>query len=363
MKNDIEKLIELKNKAGTHSPSIEEIKKVLSYNPVKHDFCFLSNPYATELVIKEIEGKIDLFNLLEQYPANNEFVCKNISILEGLNYKNMVVGNGAIEAISWVARESKNNKILINAPTFSSYYEFYENYHLETNNLMTAKEILNSAENNNCNDILIIYPNNPDGSYMDLDELKILINQEKYRIILDESFSHFLPNYKEYRDFIKNSNKENFILIKSLSKDFGVAGARLGFLYSNNKEILKSSKKYTTWNLNNLAVLISKVISTKEFGNEYEKVRCKFNNERDEFYKELLKVDDIEVKKSGANFFLIKSNKFSQKFVFTMLVKYGLYVRTMVDKIGLDEKSIRVASRKKSENDFFLKVLKEELNA
>ena len=44
-------LRKLKNNAGSHSPSPKEIFASLGYNPIKHDYCFLSNPYATDLVV------------------------------------------------------------------------------------------------------------------------------------------------------------------------------------------------------------------------------------------------------------------------------------------------------------------------
>ena len=189
--NDIKKLINLKKSAGSHSPSIKEIEKTLGYNPVRHDFCFLSNPYATELLIQELENKIDLFKLLEQYPASNSYVAKNISLLEELPHENIVVGNGAIECITWLAQQSHDRTLLIPLPTFSTYYEYFDNYKYSNKTLKTADDYLNEAEVNKCDDILVIYPNNPDGNYLPLDELVKLINGTDKRIIIDESFSHF----------------------------------------------------------------------------------------------------------------------------------------------------------------------------
>ena len=51
-KQIIEKLLRIKKYSGNHSPSLKEIEAVVGYNPVKIDACFLSNPYATDLIYK-----------------------------------------------------------------------------------------------------------------------------------------------------------------------------------------------------------------------------------------------------------------------------------------------------------------------
>ena len=175
-------------------------------------------------------------------------------------------------------------------------------------------------------------------------------------------FLIFLPNYKEYRKAISKTKRENFVLIKSMSKDFGIAGVRLGYIYTQNNNLKQILKKYTTWNVNTLAVQISDVFAKENFKEEYENVRELYNSERDAFYLQLCKFKNLSVRKSGANFFLLTSKIFTEEFVFKLLVKYGLYVRTMSDKKGLGENSIRVASRKSCENQKIIKMLEIELN-
>ena len=44
----------LKDNSGTHSPSISTILDVVGEDTISIDACFLSNPYATELFIKNL---------------------------------------------------------------------------------------------------------------------------------------------------------------------------------------------------------------------------------------------------------------------------------------------------------------------
>ena len=84
-----------------------------------------------------------------------------------------------------------------------------------------------------------------------------------------------------------------------------------------------------------------------------------FFHARKELMADLSKISNIEVFPTQANFFLIKyDQKKRPDLVYEMLLNDGIYVRTMSDKVGLDNSYIRVAVRKISENKFFVNALK-----
>jgi len=364
----VEVLKKLKNDAGTHSPSPKEIVSSLGYNPIIYDFCFLSNPYATDLVVDHfhsiLNNKEDIFSLLESYPANSNYVANNICKFENLMPEYMVIGNGAIQAIDWVCNGWNLNKLLIPIPTFSSYYEllnkdyvFNDSFWLKAD--LDYKELIRNADQNNCDSILLIYPNNPTGEAINIENLKSLIkNLGNKKLIIDESFSHFLSNYNDFKIFRNEVKNNNVVFIKSMSKDFGIAGLRLGYLYTQDKNLIDYAKSKTTWNLNNFSVLFSEFLINKEFIEKYEQARIEYISNRDYFYHELKKIEIIKVFPTQANFFLIQFNfKEYPNLVYDLLLKYGIYIRTMEDKVGLDSSYIRVASRKKEDNNLFIKSL------
>lgn len=359
----------LKENAGSHSPSPKEIVAALGYNPIKHDFCFLSNPYATDLVVERFNSKFSepssFFPLLEAYPASSKYVAKHIASFEGLNAENMVVGNGAIQAIQWVCECWNLKNLLIPTPTFSTYYELLENKYSFTTEFwmsgnLTASNLLTLANKNNCDSILLIQPNNPSGEAMSINELKYLVeNLEGKKLIIDESFSHFLSNYNEYKFFRNNLKMKDVVFIKSMSKDFGIAGLRLGYLYSFDEELLKIASFKTTWNLNNFSVLFSEFLTDDNFITHYWNARVKYLDDKSIFLNELNSINSINVFPSQSNFFLLKFDSVKiPELVFDLLLDFGVYVRTMEDKIGLNSSYIRVASRRKSENILFVNAYK-----
>lgn len=363
-------LKELKADSGSHSPSTKEIEFCLGYNPIKHDFCFLSNPYATDLVVDALHSMLSdrniMFGFLESYPASSKYVSKNIAEFEGLNPEFVVVGNGAVQAIEWVCEGWGLQRLLIPIPTFSTYYEFLGDKCVFTDELwlggnVTASNLLNLADKYSSDSILLIYPNNPTGEAISLDELKSLTAQLGGRkLIIDESFSHFTSSYQDYSEFRNSLCNENIVFIKSMSKDFGVAGLRLGYLYAFDQSLLSFANKKTTWNLNNFSVAFSDLLANMSFKERYLEARKSYIDAREEFYIKLKQLPEIDVYPSEANFFLIKIRQNAYPdIVYDLLIDYGIYVRTMEDKIGLSDSYIRVASRRHEDNLFFINCLVE----
>ena len=100
----------------------------------------------------------------------------------------------------------------------------------------------------------------------------------------------------------------------------------------------------------------------KDFEEEYEKVRKRYIEEAQAFFKELANIKGIKVYPSMANFALVEllDGTTSADFVARFLIKYGIYTRTGSDKIGLNGEFVRIAGRKKEENDYILEAMKNE---
>ena len=66
-----------------------------------------------------------------------------------------------------------------------------------------------------------------------------------------------------------------------------------------------------------------------------------------------------------ANFVLLelKNGLKADDFVTALLVKYGIYVRTCSDKIGLEGEYVRLASRTKEENTYIIQSLQDFFNS
>ncbi|MEE9438577.1 MAG: aminotransferase class I/II-fold pyridoxal phosphate-dependent enzyme, partial [Saprospiraceae bacterium] len=182
-------------------------------------------------------------------------------------------------------------------------------------------------------------------------------------LILDESFIHFAY---EGADLYQISNQElikqypNLLIIKSMSKDFGIAGIRAGYGIMSKENVAKLLSNGYLWNVSGLADYFFKVYSEQKFTEEYEIVRKKYIMNTLMFLNELNGLETIKTYPSKANFALIEITNGMSSFDFTMelLINHGVYVRDCSDKIGLKGEFIRVASRSFEENLKILEAIK-----
>ena len=177
---------QLKEASGSHSPSVFTLSEELSELNIIVDACFLSNPYATDLFVefltKDLIETGKLRSVLEFYPSQNDVIAASIGNAINVPKENIFVGNGAVEAIQAVMHQFVESKIIVNIPTFSSYYEYARKdtkvvyYQLEKKNsyALDTENYLEFVNKNNPDSVVIINPNNPSGSYLKYNELRFL---------------------------------------------------------------------------------------------------------------------------------------------------------------------------------------------
>ncbi len=362
------KIRQLKANAGTHSPSIQTIVNELPELNIDVDACFLSNPYATELFLEYIDKELiatnKLRDVLEFYPSQNVVLADVVGKSIDVDPRNIFIGNGAIEIIQVVLHNFVEKKIIVNIPTFSSYYEFarpdtevvFYKLDKDKNFVLNPDHYIEFVKENSPDTIILINPNNPDGGYTKYKDLRYIIQelQEVKNIIIDESFIHFAFEDEELKllsatELFKEFN--NVIVIKSMSKDFGIAGIRAGYGLLPEHKVSELLSNGYLWNSNGLAEYFFRLYNNQEFFEKYEKVRKKYIAEAQEFFTELSTIPGIKVYPSMANFALIElEDVTSADFVSKLLIKYGIYTRTGSDKIGLVGEFIRIAGRTREEN-------------
>ncbi|NUU95857.1 aminotransferase [Marinitoga sp. 1135] len=332
------------------------------------DFCYLVNPYyPNEKLIHEIQANFK--NLLINYPSgldvNNLLVSKYFNI----NKENIVIGNGAAELIKSLLNNI-SGKLGIIRPTFDEYANRY-NY----NNLIeyipenedfkyTAEDIKKFFDDKTISNLLIINPDNPSGNYIPKEKMLNLIKWSKEKninIILDESFIDFIES-EENGSLLENDllkNNTNLIIIKSISKSFGVPGLRLGILATYNSELIEKIKKeLPIWNINSFAEFYLQII--EKYNDDYNKAIKKFKLARSKMYEQLSKIDNLRVIPSEANYFMCELLNFNaQKLAEILLNDYNILIKVLNSKKGIKGEFIRVAIRTEKENEILINAIKD----
>jgi histidinol-phosphate/aromatic aminotransferase/cobyric acid decarboxylase-like protein len=372
---------QLKSESGSHSPSLTDLLCKCQFLKINIDACFLSNPYATDLFFEYLNLEViqtdKLRNLLEFYPSQNRSIAKSLSGRIGIDAKNIFIGNGAIEIIQAIFHQFNTGRTLINIPTFSSYYEFikdtknviFNQLKKEEHYKLNIIDFIKTVKEHLPDTIVLINPNNPDGNFIDSKNLELLLVELKdvKNVILDESFVHFANNEDGDYQLISSdkliSKYPNLILIKSLSKDFGIAGIRCGYAIMNEEKVNTLLNNGYLWNSNGIAEYFFRLYSQSDFFEKYNNVRIRYILETQEFHRQLKKIPNILIYSSQANFFLIEllNGKSASSLQAQLLYRYGIYVRNCEDKIGLEGEFLRIASRTLEQNMIIISALKEIL--
>jgi histidinol-phosphate/aromatic aminotransferase/cobyric acid decarboxylase-like protein len=164
-------------------------------------------------------------------------------------------------------------------------------------------------------------------------------------IIVDESFIDFAgdpdPSLVPVADRF-----HNLLIVRSMSKNYGVPGLRLGFCYSRNRAMLERLRRLTpTWNLNILAEYFLTLLPGSSAA--YRESLAQVNSDVAVLSEALSAIPGISVYPTGSNFVLIRIDGgfTAAELQARLLDDHLMYVRDCSNKVGLDDRHVRVASQ------------------
>ena len=338
--------------------------------PKMLDYCYLVNPYFNNSrIIDEMEAYFR--TLIAEYPSGMKVNALLASKCWGIKEEYVIPGNGAAELIK-ALMELLPGTLGIIRPTFEEYPNRRNKEELVTfipkNNeyRYTAKDLMDYFGEHHTDNILLINPDNPSGNFIPIDDVVALAawcQNQNIRLIVDESFVDFSKDF-ENNSLIHNNILESYpqlVVMKSISKSYGVPGIRLGILCSADTNLISQMKKMVSiWNINSFAEYFMQIFNKYE--KDYKRACEKFIEEREDFEQKLRKINFLRVMPSQANYFLceILPPKSANELVLTMLRKYNILVRDCSDKQGFDGKQyMRIAVRSHEDNSRLIEALKE----
>ena len=338
--------------------------------PKMLDYCYLVNPYFNKSrIIDEMEAFFK--TLIAEYPSGMKVNSLIASQCWGVKEEYIIPGNGAAELIK-ALMELLPGTLGITRPTFEEYPNRRNKEELITfipknsDYRYTIKDLMDFFGKNHADNILLINPDNPSGNFIPIDDVITFAawcQHQDIRLIVDESFVDFSVGY-ENNSLLCDTILEAYpqlIVIKSISKSYGVPGIRLGILCSADTAIITKMKKMVSiWNINSFAEYFMQIFTKYE--KDYKRACEKFITEREDFEKKLKEISFLRVMPSQANYFLceILPPKSANQLVLTMLKKYNILVRNCSNKQGFDGKQyMRIAVRSHEDNSKLITAFKE----
>ncbi len=304
------------------------------------------NPYGASKevlwALKELNG-----TRISRYPHYGELIDKVAQRFKVLPDE-ILVTNGADEALSVVINTflDKDEELLCFMPTFSMPLIYAQSAgakikHVDyyTKWLFDADKLIEQVDDKT-KMIYISSPNNPTGECASRADIeKILSKFPNVGLILDITYINFSHNPDEYYSLVRDY--DNIFIVKSFSKDLGLAGLRLGAIASRKQNILSCKKIISPFSVN-IAAVCAGIASLNDV--EYENfIKEQTKASRDALYEGFGEMG-FKPCKSEANFILCDFGKYCD-FVFQKLISKGIITKNF-QKGSILETYLRITTPK-----------------
>lgn len=313
-----------------------------------------------EEVIKNIQ-EIVKYSQVNVYPdPTAEKLKEELARYCGVVPTNIFVGNGSDEIIHLImlAFINKGDVVAYPHPSFAMYSVYSkiagaveipvrlrEDYNYDVDSFIKVIEKYQPKLVFLCN------PNNPTGSVIEREDIIKIIQKSNGIVVVDEAYFEFYGN-----TIVDAINEfENLIVLRTLSKAFGLAGLRVGYAVANENILKYLNLVKSPYNINSL----SQIIALKVLRTDVLKERINYIlEERKRLIKELGKIPGVKVYPSKTNFILVKFK--DADYVYKGLLERGILVRDFSKVEGL-EGALRITVSSREANDYLINGLKELL--
>ena len=280
----------------------------------------------------------------------------------GIEPEAILVGNGSTELIHLIARAflSPGETAVIFTPTFGEYaaacrlggvFPVCIPSHREAEFRWDLPDALNRIAVLKPSLVFVCNPNNPTGTYLGEDEVGQIgkVMDSHGLLVLDEAYRSFVDKRWSSQALLRMGN---VVLLRSMTKDYGLAGLRLGYLLAAPAVVAKVGKFQYSWSVSAAAQAAGLV--ALDHPRHVERGRRMVGASKN-FLEGTLNRMGLECLPSAANFLLIRVGDAS-RLRLELLKRYKICVRDC-GSFGLPE-HIRVGVRTIEDSRRLVRALK-----
>ena len=321
------------------------------------------NVLSIPSVKKELVEALDTFKP-QLYPrpmADN--LRKAISGYIGCDEDEIICGNGGDEMINYLLNTFLNpgDKILVHTPTFDMYEltgEVLGASAVKVKDLTGYRRdregILEAVKKYQPKMTVICNPNNPTGDLLPASFIEEVLKAAENIVFVDEAYMEFAQQ-ESVIGLVKKY--PNLVVLRTLSKAFGLAGMRCGYLVAQKDLIEAIAKVKAPYNLNAFTQLFAPIVLKHR--DEIFKVRDEIVKERNRLYEELVKIPGLTVYPSCTNFLLVQVQVKHEE-IFKALKENDVLVKIYRNSAEIPN-GYRISVTTKEVDDILLSVFRKEL--
>ncbi len=322
------------------------------------DFSVSLNPFGPPPGIREALDGVSITDYPDSESAElTQLLAKKLD----LSLERILIGNGSTELIRLItsAYLDTGDRVLMPRITYAEYEVashiagaevITQPVREETNFKLDIAETIDLIRRHHPRVIFLCNPNNPTGQYLSREEVKSILSVSgDSLIVIDEAYIAFTDDLWPSTDLV---NSGNLVILRSMTKDYALAGLRLGYAVAAEPIISVLKRVRPPWNVNAVAQKAG-IIALN--ANDYlEECRHKIRQARQFLVEELTNLG-LPSLPSPTNFFLVKVGKATE--FRQALLRKGVLVRDGTS-FGLPD-YIRLAPRTLPECWKLIKAIKE----
>ncbi len=302
---------------------------------------------------------------LEHYPDPRcELLSQALSQLHQVPSDWILVGNGAAELLTWIARTLETRQpVGLIRPAFADYERALSSFGIRPVALpLSLEQIRCDSEPMplqvppGLGSILINNPHNPTGILWPRETILQAISGDPQRIwVIDEAFMDFLPPSKEQSLIPDIFSQPNLIILRSLTKFYAMPGLRIGYVVAPPELIQQWQQWRDPWSVNSFAQIAARVaLGDMDF---QAKTWAWLATTRQELETGLGQLPGFTPFPSQANFLLVHYSGSVQQLQETLLRRARILIRDCLSFPELGNHYFRVAVRTALDNQRLLAAL------
>ena len=303
------------------------------------------------------------------YPERHQRVlAASIAALHGLDAEAVLCGNGAAELFTWAARDAASAGLnRLPAPGFADYSRAlccWEGRIAEAFLPLTWPGAFpqphpGSGEGNVA---WICNPHNPTGQLWSRDSLEPLLSRFEL-VICDEAFLPLVPDGEQQSLIPLVAKHPNLVVIRSLTKLYGIAGLRLGYTVAQPERLQRWAEWRDPWPVNGVALAVGErlLASPRRYRRWCDRIQRWKAKEGAWMQQQLAELPGITPMPSAANFLLIRSEKSLVPLREALEQRHRILLRDCRSFTGLGETWLRIGLQSPRNNRRIVRAMRQEL--
>ncbi len=306
---------------------------------------------------------------IRDYPDRFQLCLSHqLARVHGLHPDHLLQGNGAAELFTWAARDASDaglNRLL--CPGFGDYrraLRCWDGQVVETSLPLSWSEAFPHAypDPGDGDVAWICNPHNPTGQLWSRASLEALLEQFSL-VICDEAFLPLVPNGEQQSLISLVERHHNLVVIRSLTKLYGIAGLRLGYAVAHPERLQRWAEWRDPWPVNGVALAVGErlLASPRRYRRWCARVQRWTAKEGAWMQQQLAALPGITPMPSAANFLLIRADHSLVPLREALEQRHRILLRDCRSFTGLGENWLRIGLQSRRNNRRIVRALRKEL--